>query len=323
MATTIKDVAKYAGVGIGTVSRVLNGEKAVNSETRERVQKAMEALEFQPNRMASRLRKNETRNIALLVPVVYHPFFAKLANYVEAEADKFGYSVILVSSQQRVEKEKDIIDRIQRREVDGAVFVTHYAHDAEELKNCPIVSIDRSFGEDYPYVTSDNYNATFKAVEYLIEKGCKKVGYIGSKPLVSSEVMERERAYRDAMQKHGMEIRLVNEVMLHGDENNVVEGFLNSFPNVDGVFASGYSMAQAFYETAMQKGINVPEDLQIVSYDGAFRQWNNNRLLTCVEQPIEEMAREVVRVLIKKIRGEQVPLRTELKTSFVKGATTK
>ena len=201
MATTIKDVAKYAGVGIGTVSRVLNDEKAVNSETREKVRKAMEALDFQPNRMASRLRRNETRNIALLVPLVNHPFFAKLANYVEDEADKFGYSVILVSSQQRVEKEKDIIDRIKRREVDGAVFVTHYAHEAEELKGCPIVSIDRSFGEEYPYVTSDNYDSTFKAVEYLISKGCKKIGYIGSKPLVSSEVMERERAYRDAVQK--------------------------------------------------------------------------------------------------------------------------
>ena len=109
MATTIKDVAKHAGVGIGTVSRVINNEKAVGDQTRKKVMAAMKDLNYSPNNMASQLRRNETRIIALLVPVVSHPFFAKLAYYVEDEADKFGYSVILVSSQQRVEKETEII----------------------------------------------------------------------------------------------------------------------------------------------------------------------------------------------------------------------
>ena len=323
MAATIKDVAEFAGVGIGTVSRVINEEKSVKASTREKVKNAMTVLQFAPNKMAAKLRKNETRNIALLVPVINHPFFAKFAYFVEDEADKFGYSVILVSSQQRVQKETDIIDRIHRREVDGAVFVTHFAHDSKELKDCPIVSIDRSFGDEIPYVTSDNYNATCNAVEYLLKSGCKNIGFIGSKPLVSSEVMERERAYKDTMAKHGLPVRAVNEVILHGEETALVSAFLDKYPELDGVFASGYSLAQVLYETALQKGKRIPEDIQLVSYDGAFKQWNNNRLLTCVEQPIEEMAREVVRLLIKKIKGEQVEVRTELKTTFIVGATTK
>lgn len=323
MAATIKDVAEFAGVGIGTVSRVINEEKSVKPATRERVKNAMTVLQFSPNKMAAKLRKNETRIIALLVPIINHPFFAKFAYYVEDEADKYGYSVILVSSQQRVQKETDIIDRIHRREVDGAVFVTHFAHNSEELKDCPIVSIDRSFGEDIPYVTSDNYNATCNAIEYLLQKGCKNIGYIGSKPLVSSEVMERERAYRDIMTKHGLPVQAVNEVILHGEETALVSAFLDKYPNLDGVFASGYSLAQAFYETALQRGKRIPEDVQLVSYDGEFRQWKNNCLFTCVEQPIEEMAREVVRLLLKKIKGEQVEVRTELKTTFIIGASTK
>jgi len=108
LATTIKDVAKHAGVGIGTVSRVINNEKAVGDRTRKKVLESMRVLNYSPNNMASQLRKNKTSIIALLVPVVNHPFFAKLAYYVEDEADRFGYSVILVSSQQRVEKEKKI-----------------------------------------------------------------------------------------------------------------------------------------------------------------------------------------------------------------------
>ena len=323
MATTIKDVAKKAGVGVGTVSRVLNGGKSVNKETHQRVVEAIEELHFVPNQMASRLRKDASGIIALLVPVVNHPFFAKLAYFVEDEADKFGYSILLVSSQKRMEKERNILQRIKRREVDGAIFVTHFDHEEKELKGCPLVSIDRPLGADIPYVTSDNYDATKNAVEYLIQKGCRKIGYVGSKPLVDSEVLKREDAYLDVMKEQGIEPRIKNDVILHGDESNVVAEFLQAYPDVDGVFASGHTMAQVLYETALQKGIKVPEQMQIVSYDGSFKQWSNNPYLSCVEQPIEEMAREVVRLLIDKIDGKEVQMRTMLKTNFLVGATTK
>ncbi|MBQ9118036.1 MAG: LacI family DNA-binding transcriptional regulator [Clostridia bacterium] len=323
MATTIKDVAKHAGVGVGTVSRVLNGGKSVNEKTSQRVLEAIKALNFVPNKMASRLRTDESGILALLVPVVNHPFFAKLAYYVEDEADQYGYSVLLVSSQNRICKEDDILRKIQRREVDGAIFVTHFEHAEKRFQDFPLASIDRPLGEGIPYVTSNNYEATEQAVEYLIEKGCKKIGYIGSKPVTNSEVLKREDAYRAVMERHGLPVCIKNDPILHGDEGNVVSAFLDEYPDVDGVFASGYSMAQVLYETATQRGIRIPEDLQIVSYDGAFRQWNNNRLLTCVEQPIEAMARLTVKLLIDKINGKEVPERTMLSTKFVIGATTK
>ena len=322
MATTIKDVAKEAGVGIGTVSRVINNEKAVGEKTRKKVVEAMKTLKYSPNNMASQLRKNETRIIALLVPVINHPFFAKLAYYIEDEADKFGYSVILVSSQQRVEKEAEIIRRIKHKKVDGAVFVTHYIHEEEDLKNCPIISIDRFLGKDIPYVTSDNYDSTKKAIEYMIERGAKSVGFVGSKPLVDSEVMERERAYRDVMAEYNMPVRIVNEVVQHGDEMIVVADFMKNHADVDGVFVSGYTLSQVFYDAAIALGKSIPEDLQIVSYDGVFKQWGTSNM-TSVEQPIEEMAREVVRLLIQKIHNEETSQRTVLKTKFVLGTTTR
>ena len=322
MATTIKDVAKYAGVGIGTVSRVINNEKAVGEQTRKKVVDAMKSLNYSPNNMASQLRKNETRIIALLVPVVNHPFFAKLAYYVEDEADRFGYSTILVSSQQRVEKETEIISRIRHKKVDGAVFVTHYIHEEENLKDCPIISIDRVLGKNIPYVTSDNYEATKKAIKYMIERGAKRVGFIGSKPLVESEVLERERAYLDVMAEYGMQPRMVNEVMQHGEETVVVADFLERYADVDAVFVSGYSLSQVFYDAVMDLGKKVPDDIQIISYDGIFKQWSTSNM-TSVEQPVEEMARQVVRLLIKKIRGEETCTRTVLKTKFVLGTTTK
>ena len=322
METTIKDVAKYAGVGVGTVSRVINNEKSVGEKTRKKVLEAMKALNYSRNNMAFRLRKNETRIIALLVPVINHPFFAKLAYYIEDEASNFGYSVLLVSSQQKVERETEIIKRITHREVDGAVFVTHYMHEEEDLKKCPIVSIDRTFGENIPYVTSDNYDATKNAVNYMIERGAERVGFIGSKPIVTSEVSERERAYLDAMAEHNMTPRIVNEVIQHGEEAVVVQNFLEKYKDVDGVFISGYTLSQFFYEAAMDMGKKIPDELQIISYDGIFKQWGISNI-TSVEQPIEEMARQVVRLLIKKIHNEETCQRTVLKTKFVLGKTTK
>ena len=322
MEITIKDVAKYAGVGVGTVSRVINNEKAVGEKTRTKVLEAMKALNYSRNNMAFRLRKNETRIIALLVPVVNHPFFAKLAYYVEDEASRFGYSVILVSSQQKVDKEAEIITKINQREVDGAVFVTHYKHEEEDLESCPIVSIDRTFGPNIPYVTSDNYDATRKALKYMMERGAKSVGYIGSKPLVDSEVSERERAYYDVMAEYDIPPRIVNEVMQHGEETVIVADFMERYPDVDGVFVSGYTLSQFLYEAALEQGRRIPEDLQVVSYDGIFKPWGISNI-TSVEQPIEEMARQVVRLLIKKIHGEETPSRTVLKTKFVLGTTTK
>ena len=322
MAVTIKDVAKLAGVGVGTASRVINGEKSVIESKRKKVKDAMKQLNYSPNRMASRLRRNKTGIIALLVPVVDHPFFAKLAYYVEDEADRFGYSVILVSSQQRVDKEREIAERIHRREVDGAVFVTHYEHEEKILKDCPIVSIDRSFGGNTPFVTSNNYDATKEAIKYMKERGCKRIGFLGSKPLVKSEVAERARAYLDTVKELGIEPRIVNEVMEHGGEKSIATSFIENFGDADGVFVSGYTLSQVLYETALERGKNIPEDLQIVSYDGEFKQWGD-ALLTSVEQPIEEMAREVVRLLIKKIHGEQTATKTVLKTRFVLGKTTK
>lgn len=322
MATTIKDVAKHAGVGIGTVSRVINNEKAVGEQTRKKVIESMKTLNYAPNNMASQLRRNETRIIALLVPIVDHPFFAKLAYYIEDEADKFGYSIILVSSQQRVEKEAEIISRIKHKKVDGAVFVTHYIHEEEDLKDCPIISIDRVLGKDIPYVTSDNYESTKNAIKYMIDRGAQRVGFIGSKPLVDSEVMERERAYLDVMAEYDMPIRMVNEVMQHGEETAVVADFIEKYSDVDGVFVSGYTLSQVFYEASTELGKKIPDDLQIVSYDGIFKPWNVSHM-TSVEQSIEDMARQVVRLLIQKIHGEETCIRTVVKTKFVSGTTTK
>ena len=323
MAATIADVAKEAGVGVGTVSRVLNGGKSVSANTREAVERAMDRLKYNRNSIAKRLREQKSGIIALMIPVVYHPFFAQFAENVERAADKYGYSVLLVASQQCVRKESDMLDRIKRREVDGAIFVTHFAHDDAEFSECPLVSIDRHLADGVPFVTSDNYSATAKSVEFLIGKGCKKIGYIGSKPQVDSEVELREKAYRDVMNKHGLTARVVNDAIIHGEENELAQRFWEKYGDADGIFAAGYSVANAVCAQALAAGKRIPEDVQVVAYDGVFGNWSGAPAITCVEQPVEQMATTAVELLIKKIEGGKVPDKIIHESKFVIGTTTK
>lgn len=323
MATTIADVAALAGVGVGSVSRVLNGSSAVSESTREAVMNAIKVLNYTPNSMAKRLREQKSGVIALMVPIVYHPFFAQFIDCVAKEAVEYGYSVLLVASQQHVERENEIIQRIKRKEVDGAIFVTHYSHAEEELLDLPLVSIDRHLSSKIPCVTSNNYDATMLALEYLKSKGCKKIGFLGTKPFVESEVSLRKLAYDNFIQENQMQEYSVFRAAEHGNEQRLCEEFLEKFDEVDGIFASGYSIAMAFEMLAKSKGHKIPEDIQLIAYDGTFRAFSSTSVITCIEQPIEEMAKQATKLLRDKIKGKSVPEKVVLQSKFVVGTTTK
>lgn len=128
--------------------------------------------------------------MALLVPVIDHPFFSKIAYYIEDELDKNGYSLLVSSSQSRQSKEYAMIEKLKKKDVDGIIFITHYDYKDEDLSSLPVVSMDRHF-DNVPFVTSDNFDSSVKACEWLLAQGCRKVAYIGGKTLVGSEVMER------------------------------------------------------------------------------------------------------------------------------------
>ena len=320
---TIKEVALRSGVGIGTVSRVLNNSPQITEETRRKVMKAVEELGYVPNVVGKRLSSKRTNVIALIVPVINHPYFAKLIEELELACDNVGYSLLVVSSQHRIEKEKEIIKRLQANEADGALFVTHYEHDENEFKNLAIVSIDRHLGNNIPIVTTNNYEATKQGVEYLLLKGCKKIVFLGSKPSQASEVSLREKAYRDVMKEHNMEPLVINEGIKHGDEESLIDVLFNEYKGFDGVFVSGVILAHILMNRIDAMGLKTPEDIQIVSYDGEFsRSFKTN--ITTMEQPLDLMAKRCVELLLKLINDENnIEKLNIFDCRFVKGETTK
>ena len=320
---TIKDVAARSGVGIGTVSRVLNGGKNVNKETQEKVLNAIKELKYSPNSLGAKLRTNQNKVFALLIPLINHSFFSELTAHVEREALKHGYSILLVCSQKHEEREIEIINKLNCNEVDGVIFVTHYNHSEDELKNKVIVTIDRHLSGDIPFVSSDNYNSTKEAIEYLIKKGCKKIGYLGSKPYVDSEVLLREKAYHDVLEEHGLEERFLSSIINHGEEQQKVDEFVEKFPDIDGVFVSGASMSQALYRTLLRNGKKIPDDIQLISYDGYFGENKEGNLITCVEQPIELIAKRCIEILLELLEGGQPIKNNIIKSKFIINKTTK
>lgn len=322
MSTTIKEVAAKSGVGVGTVSRVLNNSPQISEATRKKVLKAIQELDYVPNVAGKRLSQKKSYVIAVLVPVIDHPFFTRLVSNLEIEADKKGYSLLLATSQHRIEKEREILRRLQQGEADGALFVTHYEHLEKEFKGLAIVSIDRHLGKDIPVVTTDNYEATKKAIEYLIEKGCKKIAYLGTKPNQVSEVSLREKAYEDVCKEHNMPLMIVNQNVGHGEEKKLIDELFNSYKEFDGVFVSGCTLATLLYNRMKLLGIKTPEDIQMVSYDGEFALDDVHHIST-LEQPLDAMAKKCVELLINKINGKEVEPLSKFNCRFIKGETTK
>jgi LacI family sucrose operon transcriptional repressor len=242
---------------------------------------------------------------------------------IEKEAEKVGYSLLLCCSQHNIDKEKEILGRIASKEADGAIFVTHYEHDSKDLENLALVSIDRHLSSDIPLVTTNNYSATREAIEYFINQGLKKIVYLGSKTEIPSEVNNRSTAYLDVMKENGLEPYIINENIAHGEDIKLVNRVLNEYQHAEAIFVSGYSLARLLLQSVESKGINVPNDLQIIYYDGdcSFEKSTN---MTTLEQPVADIAKKCVELLLNKIENKKdIPTYTEFKCEFVKGKTTK
>lgn len=320
---TINDVARISGYGVGTVSRVLRDDKSVKPSTREKILKVIDELHYIPNVNGARLRQKHSNVIAVMVPIINHPVFAEFVENIETAADEQGYSILLVSSQMNVEKENDILKMIRQKEVDGAIFITHYEHSDEDIHGLPLVSVDRHLNHSVPYVSSDNYQATKDAIELFISHGDKKIAFIGTKPFVKSEVSLREEAYIDTMKEHGLEIRSMNEIVEHGEERQLVDKLFTKYPDLDAIFASGNTLSQLVYRKLSELGKESPKDIELIGYDGVFSSWDNTSAISSIQQPIKEMAQASFEILIDLINGKEVQQENIFKTRFIKGNTTR
>lgn len=322
MKATMKDVAKLAGVGVGTVSRVLN-DGPVKDKTRKKVEQAIEELDYQPNYYARGLKTNRTYTIALIIPNVWHPFFSEFAFYVETSLAKQHYKLYLCNSSGDAEKEKEYIQMVTQNKVDGIIGITYSDIDEYVSSQLPFVSIDRYFTEDVIYVTADNEAGGRLAVKELLKRGCQHLAYIGGYQETPNETKNRRKSFEKVCQKNQIDYHVLD--LLEPLENmpEKLHAFLTEYAEIDGIFTINDSMAIDVCKVLQESGRKVPEEVQVIGFDGQRLKEDAPYLVSTIVQPVQQMAEQAVNLLIEVINDKKVEKRTVLPVFFGDGGTTK
>ncbi|MEH7416805.1 LacI family DNA-binding transcriptional regulator [Neobacillus drentensis] len=305
---SIKDVANLAGVAVGTVSRVINNHPNVSPETMEKVNAAIKELNYVPNEVARNFKMQKSKMVALVLPSIWNPFFSELAYYIEDELDREGYKLMLCNSGGRPDKELYYFDMLNQNKVAGVVGITYNDIEESVSTDIPIISIDRHFGKKITCVTSDNYTGGRMAVQELVKAGAKKVAYLGITSSAYSEVVLRRDGFIDEAVDKGIEYFIHEEHDEVYNDDNFFEDFFSKkeHHNVDGVFANTDLLAAKYIDRANRLGIRAPEDVKVIGYDGIQDNKLFHPVLSTIRQPVEEMARMSVKLLLRKIEGEKL-----------------
>ncbi|MBM7581620.1 LacI family transcriptional regulator [Caldicoprobacter guelmensis] len=308
---TIKDVARRAGVSPSTVSRALSGRVPVDKETKERVMEAVRALNYKPNVLAKGLKEGKTNTIGLIVPNICNPVFPAVARGVEDVARERGFTVILCNTDENIEAEKDYVEKLQKRWVDGFIFATarEESHHILELKEkgFPVVLVVRHMAEVVDAVVIDNYKSSLEAVRYLISTGHRRICIVNGD---TSLTLYRERfeGYRHALEAAGlgMEPDLVLDAAGRDDNGyGAVMAMLKKGVLPDAVFATSDPKAIGAIRAIKDYGLRVPEDVSVVGFDDLDISAFLDPPLTTVSQPLYEMGARAAQRLISLINGEK------------------
>ena len=301
---TMKDVAKLAGVGVGTVSRVINKNESVKESTRLKVEKAIKELNYTPNEIARTLKISQSKTIALILPTIWHPFFSELAYYTEENVSKRGFKMILCNSSSKKEKEIEYLDMLKQNKVDGIIAITYNDIDRYVSSNLPIVSIDRHFSEGVAYVTSDNYNGGKLAVNKLIENGCKKIAFMGTHNERNTDVDNRRKGFEEESIAKNIEYKIFDEIETEQDLEDKMEKFLRQNINIDGIFTINDFFGLRVIKILEKLNKKIPKDIKFIGYDGVKMSYEQDFIMSTIRQPVEQMAKEAVEMLFKMIEGD-------------------
>ncbi|MBN8821010.1 MULTISPECIES: LacI family DNA-binding transcriptional regulator [unclassified Spirosoma] len=320
---TIKDIARSLNISISTVSRALRGMPEIHPDTRNAVLKLAEELDYQPNQLAKNLAKSRTKTIGVIVPNLSYYYFSAMLNSIEEAALQAGYSVLVCQTNESYLREITNIQNLMRSQVEGFIIslsrdTDNYEH-VERLvrKNIPLVLFDR-YAEsiNVSKVIVDNHAAAFKATEHLIENGCRRIGFLaGPTQLVLSN--QRIAGYKAALEKH--DLWAGDKYVFHCDyttESAIMQTLaMMSLPQPpDGVVIISDRMAFSAMYAMNQKGIRIPDDVAIVSFNNEPVSALFSPTLTSVNQPIQEMGTETVRLLLRELDAvdENVPKETKV-----------
>jgi len=329
---TLKQIAETLGISITTVSKALKNYPDVSPKTKMAVLDLAQSLSYTPNSFAVNLRTKESRTIGLIIPEVVHHFFSSVINGIIDEAEKNGYLVIILQSNESIELEKKQVALLMNKRVDGIIMsLSNESNDDEHIKeilrkDIPFVMFDKiSKLIQCSKVIINDQKAACNAVEHLIQKGCKKIAHIRG-PVNPQNAIDRFLGYKRALEKNNIPFdpTLVytckNVTFEEGKE--FAKQIIHDHPDVDGIFIITDLVAVGVLAYFNEIEIKVPNQIKIIGFSNWFMSQVITPKLSTVDQPSFEMGVQSFALLLEEINAkkELVPFTTrtiELETSVI------
>lgn len=313
MAASIKDVAKEAGVSIATVSRVLNDVDVVNEETKKKVQEAIKKLGYRPNIVARSLKTQRTKTIGILVPDISSQFYPEVVRGAEDVANIYDYNIMLCNSDLDIEKEKEYLRVLKEKMVDGVIYMSSSLKPEileliNELSLVTVLVETKDENGLLPSVTIDSLQAAYEGTKYLIDKGNKKIGYIGVPKDSFNAWSMRYEGYEKALKESGLE---VNENLVYLHDLRTKSGYdavdtMVQHGGVDAIFCASDELAMGAINALREKGIKVPDDVDVVGFNDIYTASIFYPKLTTISQPMYDMGSVAMRMLIKLVTKQNL-----------------
>lgn len=300
---TIRDVAKEAGVSSSTVSRYLNQNGYVSEEAKKSINAAIELLHYRPNEMARSLATKKSQMIALLVPDITNPFFTELAKAIEDQAYQYGLTMILCNVGNEGEKEQQLIEQLQQQYIAGLLIATkrieptYYEH-----LDVPIVAVDRILSKEIATVKTNHFKGGQMACTHLKESGVKTVLCVRG-TFEDDVANERMAGFHHEAQTLQVD-EIISLYSVPSAERAVMKKL--QLHTYEAVFASSDAMAVGALKAIQQLQLRIPEDIQLIGYDGIrMTEWTTPTITTIAQQ-IEQIGQQAVHCLWKQMQNEDI-----------------
>ena len=320
--TTIKDIARQCGVGVSTVSRAINNHPDINPETRRMIMQVIEETGFIPNNSARNLKRTDAKCIAVLVKGITNPFFSSMIQIIEEETQRSKYALVL----RHVEADEDEVDVAleleKEKRLRGIVFLGgRFNHSEEKINKLRVPIVFSTIGVDtsdwvgeakFSTIAVDDRLESKKMTEYLLDLGHRRIAFITERP---EEAIGRRRidGYREAFSDRGLTVEdqmicYVQDGLDHFSMENgyiTTKKLLESGEKVSAIYAASDSLAIGVCRAVLEADKRIPEDISVAGYDGIALGEYYNPKLTTIKQPVEEMAKKSIRLLLDVIAERQ------------------
>ena len=305
--SSIRDVARAAGVSVATVSRALTSPEKVSESSLAKVKEAIKAVGYRPNLLARNFRSARSYALVVLVPNITNPFFSQVIQAIEDRAQQKGYAVLLGDTRESSKREQEYVNRVETRLADGVIQLRPQLMNRTPT-SIPWVTACACRDTPGPSVRIDDVAATKTIMDYLLSLGHKRIGVItGFRE--NPHTIERLEGYKQSLADAG--IPLEKALIAEGDftmwsGQNAAHKFFQIENPPTAIFCMNDEMAVGAIQTIKSKGLSVPGDVSVTGFDDITyaKYWDPG--LTTIAQPAEEFGKISTDLLLRIIEGEQL-----------------